>query len=177
MGVHLSTLCLILETRQWFFKTLRLSNETKKYILKKNQLNIFFSCITINKVIISHISPQCWDCTVTPWVEIGKISETILCFPKLFLPPSCCAFCLTHSISLPFRPRRVCCWPSCLNLGGRTHRAASVYSTATLVQNTLPWKYSQSVHSKTLKKLDSCKTSSSTKVQEESQNCWGSSFV
>ncbi len=72
----------------------------------------------------------------------------------LFLPLSSCAFCLTHSISLPFVPQGVCCRPWwCLNLGVRTHRAAGVYSTATPVKNTLPWKYSHSVHSKTPRKI------------------------
>lgn len=49
----------------------------------------------------------------------------------------------------------------CLNLGVRTHRAAGVYSTATPVKNTLSWKCSQSVRSKTRRKIRlAAKTSS-----------------
>lgn len=88
-----------------------------------------------------------------PRVKSGKIFETILCFPVLFRPPAPCTFCLTHSISLPFVPQGVCCQLWCLNVGVRTHRAAGVYTTATLVKNTLPWKYSHSVHSKTPRKI------------------------
>lgn len=123
------------------------------------------SWITTTNVIHSHFfalvfplgqhSPTVLRFLNDSWVEIGKIFETILCFPVLFPPPthtSPCAFCLTRSISLPLVPRGVCCRPQCLNVGGRTHRAAGVYSTATPVKNTLPWKCSQSVLSKTLRK-------------------------
>lgn len=88
-----------------------------------------------------------------PGSKSGKYPRQYYAFRCSFSPLSPCAFCLTHSISLPFMLRRVCCWPSSSNLGERTHRAAGVYSTATPVKNTLLWKYSHSVHSKTLWKI------------------------
>lgn len=121
------------------------------------QLNNYLQCDSLTffilvRPLLQH-SPTLLRFLNDPWVEIGKIFETILCFPALSLPPSPCAFCLTHSISLPFVPRGVCCRPRCLNLGVRTHRATGVYSTATPVKNTLPWKYSHGVHSKTPRKI------------------------
>lgn len=41
-----------------------------------------------SSAIVRNIPAKCWDYWMTPRVEIGEISETILCFPVLYLPPS-----------------------------------------------------------------------------------------
>lgn len=119
-------------------------------------LNNYHWCDSLTFFTLVHfcnIPPRCWD-FLWPlgwnWENIWNnimLSSAVL--PSL---PLSVLFCLAHCISLPSVLLGACCRPLCLNLGVRTHREAGVYSAATPVKNTFPWKCSHPAHSKTPRK-------------------------
>lgn len=109
---------------------------------------MWFTHIFYISPLLQH-SPTLLRFLMTLGLKLGKYLKQYYAF-------QCCPlsvlFCLAHCISLPSVLLGACCRPLCLNLGVRTHREAGVYSTATPVKNTFPWKCSHPAPSKTPRK-------------------------
>lgn len=112
---------------------------------------MWFTHIFYISPLLQH-SPTLLRFLMTLGLKLGKYLKQYYAFQCCPSLPLSVLFCLAHCISLPSVLLGACCRPLCLNLGVRTHREAGVYSTATPVKNTFPWKCSHPAPSKTPRK-------------------------